>query len=101
MAPGKGAHMVLNQGVLDFIEASLEELSEFYTDGGHDEAPEVIQEQLLAIEGSEWIEEKDNFGRKVYRTMPYKKGELRVTVVLTKQNELRLDIREWYDPNQA
>lgn len=105
LQPGKGAHMVLNQSVLDFVEASLDMISSVYSDEDHDNNPKAVLDALLAYEVVEgdvaWQEEKDSFGHKAYRTMPYKKGALRVTVVLTKQDELRLDIREWYSPDQA
>jgi hypothetical protein len=105
LLPGKsGAHLVLNQAVLDFVEACLEELSLVYTDDKHDSNPAEVLDALEATshpEGVIWEREKDNFGTKVLSRMPYKKGELRITLVLTKQNELRLDIREWYDPNAA
>lgn len=102
LRPGKGLHSILTQGVLDLLESSLEMISNVYTDERHDAEPGEILAELLATttDGDEvaWQEEKDNFGHKVFRMLPYKKGAIRVTVVLTKQNELRLDIREWYDP---
>jgi hypothetical protein len=97
MVPGKGLHIVLNQEGLDFIEACLAEIRLVYTDGDHDESPKVVLEALLESDMAEWTEVKDNFGHKVFRGMEYKEGELRVTVVLTKQNELRLDIRTWLE----
>lgn len=99
LRPGKGLHAVLNQATLDLLEAALEEISLVYNDELHDAEPAAMLDVLKNVEG--WDEEKDNFGRKVFKMMPYKKGALRVTVVLTKQDELRLDLREWYDPAAA
>jgi hypothetical protein len=47
-----------------------------------------------------WQTEKDKFGTKVFAATPYKEGELRVTVVLTSRDELKLDIREWFQGKQ-
>jgi hypothetical protein len=99
LRPGKGLHSILNQNVLDLLKEALGTIEEYYSDEMHDSAPESV---ILGLSSrAEWQEEKDNFGHKVFRMLPYKKGALRVTVVLTKQNELRLDIREWYDPAAA
>jgi len=99
--PGKGVHLVLNQAVLDFINSSLDEIELVYTDGDHDSNPGMTIDALLESDMATWTEVNDNFGRKVYRSMAYKTGELRLTVILTQQDELRMDIREWYDPNAA
>lgn len=100
MFPGKGVHLILNQEVLDFVESCLDDLSIVYSDDLHDSHPEAVITLLTGGEGlsEPWTEVKDKFGHKAYRAKPYKSGEARVTVVLTKQNELRLDIREWYVP---
>jgi hypothetical protein len=101
MAPGKGVHAVLNQEVLDFVKACLEDIESCYSDEIHDSEPIDVINTLKGWDRDEdekWSELKDNFGHKVFRIMPYKDQELRVTVVLTKQGELRLDIRQWYDP---
>lgn len=102
LAPGKGFHGVLTQEYLNFIQTALAEVALCYDDETHDTEPKTVQDRLLEMgtdeDGTEWQEEKDNFGRKVYVEKEYKEGMLRVTCVLSKQNELRLDIREWYTP---
>jgi hypothetical protein len=98
--PGKGTHLVLNQEVGNFISLCMEQIAEVYSDDLHDNDPKAVLNYLFAHEDA-WTEQEDNFGHKAYKSMPYKKGELRVTVVLTKQNELRIDIREWYEPLQG
>lgn len=100
LRPGKGLHSILNQSVLDFIESCLDDISQVYNDDLHDEVPGEIIKRLVAGEGlsQPWTLEKDKFGTKAFRSQPYKSGEHRVTVVLTGQQELRLDIREWFEP---
>lgn len=97
--PGKGAHLVLNQEVLDFLRESLERIESGYSDEDHDENPAGVLDEIANAEDTPWTSSKDNFGTKLYAAMPYKEGELRVTVVLTGKNELKLDIREWYAGN--
>jgi hypothetical protein len=96
--PGKGAHLVLNDEILGYVRNALEDISTCYSDEQHDESPSLVVDALLESEMNTWTEEIDSFGRKVYTDKQYKEGELRITVVLTKRNELKLDIREWYIP---
>jgi len=97
LAPGKGAHLVLNEEILEFLMEALRIVNHDYTDALHDSEPGVVIDNLVAEEG--WSEEKDNFGRKAFTHMKYKEGELRVTVVHTKRDELKLDLREWFQPS--
>lgn len=101
--PGKGAHLVLNEEVLNYVRGALEDINDvYYSDAQHDESPSLVIDALLDEELThecEWTEEIDSFGRKAYADKQYKEGQLRITVVLTKRNELKLDIREWYIPN--
>jgi len=101
--PGKGVHIALNEQYRSFLADALNDIGQCYDDDVHDADPKAVINALMTDDeditlGLSWIEEKDNFGHKVYAMTPYKKGKLRVTVVLTKQNELRLDIREWFEP---
>lgn len=98
LRPGKGAHLILNMKYLEHISNVMDDVADVYTDELHDADPRAII-NLLAERG--WEFEEDNFGAKVYKEIDYKTGSLRLTVVLTKQNELKFDIREWYDPNSA
>lgn len=95
MAPGKGVHLVLNEEILIWLGDVLSKIENQYSDELHDENPTEVLDRLTE---SGWTKEKDGFGTKVYAAKPYRDNELRVTVVLTKQNELRLDIREWFEP---
>lgn len=96
--PGKGAHIVMNSEYLNFLDLAMDDIAKCYSDEIHDTTPNSVIVDLTSSPELEltWTGEKDNFGTKAYAATPYKKGELRVTVVLTKQNELRLDIREWF-----
>jgi len=97
--PGKGAHLVLNEEILDFVRGTLEDINGVYSDEQHDESPALVIDGLLdgeIMHENTWTEENDNFGRKAYASKHYKEGELRITVVFTKRGELKLDIREWY-----
>lgn len=103
LAPGKGAHIVLNEAHLQFLNVAINDVMDQYSDEVHDADPKAVINALLekGVPTLAWLEEKDKFGHKAYTSIPYKKGALRVTVVLTSQDELRLDIREWYDPNAS
>jgi predicted neutral ceramidase superfamily lipid hydrolase len=112
VAPGKGAFLILNEEVLNFLREALDDVKLIYTDDLHDTKPNTVLTLLAAgkveqdgevVELLDWTEEKDSFAKKAYAAMPYKKGELRVTVALTKNRntdvqELKLDIREWFTP---
>jgi hypothetical protein len=101
LAPGKGAHLVLNDAVLGFLSTALSDLADQYSDEVHDKDPKAVRNALLeeGVPTLIWTGVKDSFGDKVIAEMPYKKGALRVTLVLTRQGELRLDIREWFTPS--
>jgi len=105
LLPGKGAHIVLNEQILAFITEALEDVKKCYSDELHDDEPITVLDQLMdptvANRADEWYKVKDNFGTKVFAKMPYKKGELRLTVVHTKQGDLKLDLREWYEPSES
>jgi hypothetical protein len=94
--PGKGSHLVLNEEYLGWMRSALDEVTEAYSDDLHDSAPDEVIKVLNR--DYEWESVNDKFGKKVYKKIDYKSGELRVTVVLTSKNELKLDIREWYEP---
>jgi hypothetical protein len=97
--PGKGAHLILNESVRDFVAQALADVGNVYSDQLHDANPMAVITLLSDPDDAprfKWVQEKDNFGTKAYVAMPYRDGELRVTVVLTKKGELRLDIREWF-----
>jgi hypothetical protein len=100
LKPFKGAHLVCNEGILEFIQKALRDVDEVYSDERHDMTPELVQSELEDMEG--WTTVKDKFGTKVYKARPYaqagqqeQKAELRVGVVLTGKRELMLDIRVW------
>jgi hypothetical protein len=99
MKPLKGTHLVLNESVLGFLVQALDDIRTRYSDEKHDNSPsEVIKD----LEADGWTVEKDSFGTKAYTKRPYaisgqqeQKGELRVGVVLTRKDELKIDIRPW------
>jgi hypothetical protein len=105
MAPGKGVHFVLTEKYLGWLRDALHDVDVVYSDEAHDQQAEIVVNTMTDPESDEisefeltWERVKDNFGTKSFVSIPYKDGELRVTVVLSKQGELKLDIREWYDP---
>ena len=105
LAPGKGAHLVLNEMYQEFLARALEDIGNAYSDQAHDTDPKAVITLLTeTLEGDnrnfDWTLETDNFGIKAYASTPYKEGELRVTVVHTSRGELKLDIREWWNPNK-
>jgi hypothetical protein len=105
----KGAHLVMNEAVLQFLEDALDDISRVYSDDIHDNDPGLVVNALEAGKtygvnpeslGLKWTPEEDKFGYKVYTSMPYavnghETGELRVTAVLKKGESLHLDIRPW------
>jgi hypothetical protein len=108
LKPGKGLHHTLTQEVLDFASRALENITDQYSDKIHDGSPKDVLDDLVdhgdfSIQPEEgpdvqfrWEREKDDFGDKAFVEMPFQEGALRITVVLTKKNELKLDIRSWY-----
>jgi hypothetical protein len=107
MMPRKGVQFALNDRALAWVQNALDEINEVYSDSEHDSAPREILLKLLELrEGNpeaelmlEWSTSSDKYGEKVFTSLPFKNGqyddELRVTLVLTKNGELRLDIRMW------
>jgi len=93
--PGKGTHLIINEEYLDWLGDQLRVVRHHFDDEMADHTPEYM---IGALREEGWEYTKDKFGEKAYAKKPYREGELRVTVVLTKQNELRLDIREWFEP---
>src|SRR5207245_2649969 len=93
LKPGKGCHAVLNTAVVEFIIRAMDELAEIYTDERHDSDAKGVVADLARRPG--WHAEKDNFGTKAILATSYPDGEFRITVVLTKRGELKLDIRPW------
>lgn len=105
LKPMKGAHLFVNESILCFIGAAVDEIHEAGGFNGEIDAridsddEKGILDDLLQIDG--WHEQKDRFGRKVFKARPYvvvgdqeMKGELRVGAVLTR-GQLMLDIRVW------
>jgi hypothetical protein len=101
--PMKGAHLVLNESILSWLQGRLDEVHEI---GGYGEMDDNVEQDVKALldellKVADWYEVKDRFGRKVFASRPYavsgqqeQRGELRVGVVLTR-GELMLDIRVW------
>ncbi|SRR5216684_602215 len=107
LKPFKGADLVLNQEVLDFLSDVLGVLTGSDSDGGvrsapayddatAEETPEKIIQKLLKLG---WEESRDSYGHKAYMSTPYPAtvhgGEFRIGVVLKNNGVLHLDIRIW------
>jgi hypothetical protein len=110
LAPGKGLSQVLTEEVITFLKEAIDEIDRFYTDEAHDEGPRAVLDQIMEDkrriwpagvdeEPCVWQREKDSYGDKVFVQMPFQEGALRVTLVLTKKDELRVDLRYWFDPS--
>jgi hypothetical protein len=95
--PMKGAHLILNENILEFLRGKLSQIEQFYSDEQADEDAKAILDDL---EASGWVRVKDKFGDKAYEYIVYPvgpsngQGELRVGVALTRSG-LMLDIRPW------
>ncbi len=93
----KGADLLLNEGVIEFLVECQTQLKSCYTNELHDTSPTQVLRTLVTE--YEWDKGEDSRGNlKVWKSLPYsfKEGEeeLRVTVVLNK-GVLHLDIRPW------
>lgn len=113
LKPGKGAFLQLNQEVLEFLNECFTDMWNAAGEGseqGTEEQPcepsiDELQDSgngmqyLKDIRSSatHWIPTQDKFGTKLHKALPWEDGEIRVTVVL-KGNALKVDIRQWYDP---
>lgn len=100
LQPGKGGHFHLNADTLEFFTNVFtllnDELGEDLNERlDNDEETEIFKE--LKAKGS-WEFQKDKFGQKLYREFPWQDGAYRITVVLNNRGELKLDVREWFDP---
>lgn len=108
MRPGKGVHTQVNEDLLGFVYNATQQLLSAYQHGGgdleYDENPIRLfnhMKNLLVTNPNKefyvdlWHYEEDAFGRKLYTEHDYPDGELRVTCVLNKRRELKLDIRPW------
>jgi hypothetical protein len=106
--PGKGVHIDVNQEILDWLQRAIDDLRTVYTDEEHNENPKQVLDNLVDTSFErfgcltyEWAREKDKFGDKAYTVRPYPygddhtSGELRLTVVLRPNKELKLDLRPW------
>lgn len=109
LRPGKGAFLPLTQEVIEFLHECIEDM--WNAAGvGTEEDPEFpsLDELIDAEDGlqylkdlrasaTHWKPSEDNFGVKLHKALPWNDGEIRVTVVL-KNDKLKIDVREWYDP---
>ena len=110
LRPGKGAHLPLNHEMLEFLMETITDLWNAAGDGETEDFPTIdtLQDneqgmeylQDLSNSATRWKKSKDNFGTKLHKALPWRSGEIRITVVL-KDEKLKLDIREWYDPDAA
>ena len=102
LAPSnKGVHISLNEATSRFLESHLDELWKALAledqGDGHTKNEQVMTN---LVEDYGWVSTSDSFGKKAHVALMWKGDtELRVTVVLRK-NTLRIDIREWYEPEK-
>jgi hypothetical protein len=100
--PMKGVHTFLNEETLKWLIEALNEVDKAYDDVLHEEEPGQVllnlndYVDLTLGKGSAWTAETDNFGQKMYKSLDLSRSqELRVTVVLKKDDTLALDVRTW------
>jgi len=106
---GKGIMMDCTEETLDFLHGALEDL--WNAAGEEGELNTLIDEGrqlefLRYIQGSAqgWRSEKDDFGTKMYKELQWSQQangtyrRYRITAVLTKRGELKIDFREMYSP---
>jgi hypothetical protein len=113
LRPGKGAHLHLSGDTLGFFTLALSEvydvlckegtrdLNEALDEMGAEALFKELKESVMDTEAEtpqHWHYVSDNFGKKLYTSMVWKSGEYRLTVVLTDNGDLKLDVREWYNP---
>lgn len=95
--PGKGIHMTLDFDTLEFIRLAVEEIWNAAPD---DEDPTKTILEDLRGSATGWTLTKDNFGTKLYKVNEIDDAnQLRITVVVNKAGEVKLDIRTWFDPS--
>lgn len=101
-APGKGFFGALTKKTLDFFQEALEDVWNAYGEDGDELQDEKRGEEILKrLRGSaiRWHEEKDRFGKKLYKSIEWGSQLYRVTVVLKDNGAMHIDIRQWFDPN--
>jgi hypothetical protein len=105
LAPGKGMHAHLNGDTLAFFIGAFDTLNEAIvehcdgnglndvldSDAGAGELFAHLRNEL------DWQYTKDSFGQKLYTETDFDNGTYRVTLVLNKNDELKLDVRNWYE----
>lgn len=106
--PGKGFFGDGTKSSLEFFSTALQQLRMAYDVEGGDDAAEnnpkkfwVGVKNYLMMDQSEdddilWHQEEDKFGLKVWAGKKWGKNEYRVTFVLTRQGECKVDVRSWY-----
>lgn len=99
LKPGKGAHLDLTEEVIVWISQVIQEAELKYQSEDGDALQDNGKglELLKEFERLGWEREDDKFGKKAYRQLPWQEGAIRITVVLGKQGNLKLDVRYWYD----
>lgn len=112
LKPGKGASLDLTEETLDFLQGAFEDMwnAAVAKDELEDENDDrnalndLIDkgksiQYLKDLRGSAqgWTPAQDTYGTKLYKSLPWNDGEMRVTVVLTKQGSLKVDVRFWFD----
>jgi hypothetical protein len=115
--PGKGAFLHLNGDVLGFVTSAVGAIYDVLTQEGtrdlnelldNDQAENLFKQLKTELvdddeqaEELRWSFTKDSFGKKIHKGIEWQGSEYRVTVILTSSDELKLDVRQWYDPNSS
>jgi hypothetical protein len=98
--PGKGVHVELEEELADWLTDVLHDVyGSFGTSATYIRPEEATEELQSRLSGADWEYTSDSYGDKMSNAYKLQNGqELRVSVVVNRKGELRLDIRTWFDP---
>jgi hypothetical protein len=114
LRPGKGAHLDLTEETLDFLHGCFEDMwnAAVSTAEASSADSKSLDELIDSEQGMQYLKDlrgsaegwkpaQDKFGTKLLKALPWGDGEMRVTVVLNSQGSLKVDVRFWFDPDNA
>lgn len=112
LVPGKGFMGDATMASITFLNDAIYEVLDvfqtpFEVDGEEVWSDDLIDQKKTApifnrlanVEG--WEKTKDSFGDKVFKCIPWMTGQYQVTLVRMKNGNLKLDVRNWFDPNAS
>lgn len=103
LSPGKGLHIQLTDDVADWLsDVAYAVYEAFGSSAAYIRTGEIAQE-LRSRLPDDWVYSQDSYGHKMTIAYELENGsELRVAVVVRPgTGSVHLDIRSWYDPEEA